>query len=155
MAYRGNAAYQLDFEQQAWEIPARGLSVHEGGASVVRPHVDPMADLFALVKAVIVLTAMLFVLGGARVALTAQTVSVLKEVSVAEATLDSAYDTRTELRVERSALSSADRIQRIATENYGMVYASEVETLVLPQASETSADDAQSGAAAGGVDSMA
>ena len=155
MAYRGNAAYQLEFEQQAWEIPARGLSVHEGGTSVARPHVDPMADLFTLVKAVIVLTAMLFVLGGARVALTAQTVSVLKEVSVAEATLDSAYDTRTELRVERSALSSADRIQRIATENYGMVYASEVETLVLPQASETSADDAQSGTAAGGVDSMA
>jgi cell division protein FtsL len=155
MAYRGNAAYQLDFEQQAWEIPARGLSVHEGGATSARPHVDPMADLFMVAKAVIVLTVMLFVLGGARVALTAQTVSVLKEVSVAEATLDGAYDTRTELRVERSALSSADRIQRIATENYGMVYASEVETLVLPQTSETSADDAQSGAAAGNADSMA
>ena len=150
MAYRGNAAYQLDFEQQAWEIPARGLSVHEGGATGARPHVDPMADLFAVAKAVIVLTVML-----ARVALTAQTVSVLKEVSVAESTLAGAYDTRTELRVERSALSSADRIQRIATENYGMVYASEVETLVLPQASETSADDAQSGAVAGDVDSMA
>lgn len=155
MAYRGNAAYQLDFEQQAWEIPARGLSVHEGGATGARPHVDPMADLFMVAKAVIVLTVMLFVLGGARVALTAQTVSVLKEVSVAEATLDGAYDTRTELRVERSALSSADRIQRIATENYGMVYASEVETLVMPQDSETSADDAQSGKVAGAVDSMA
>lgn len=155
MAYRGNAAYQLDFEQQAWEIPARGLSVHEGGAAGTRSHADPMADVFALAKAAIVLTAMLFVLGGARVALTAQTVSVLKEVSVAEATLDSAFDTRTELRVERSALSSADRIQRIATENYGMVYASEVETISLPQDGGTSADDAQSAEVASDADSMA
>ena len=39
--------------------------------------------------------------------------------------------TRTELQMERSALSSADRIQQIATENYGMVYASEVDTVTL------------------------
>ena len=39
--------------------------------------------------------------------------------------------TRTELQVERSALSSADRIQRIATQNYGMVYATEVDTVVI------------------------
>lgn len=155
MAYQSGAAYQLDVSQQAWEMPARGLSVHEGGRTGARGASDTLAQLISLVKVAVVLTVVMFVVGGVRVALTAQTVSLLKEVSAAEATVESAYDARTELRVERSALTSADRIQRIAVENYGMVYASEVDTVVLPQAQETSADDAQSAGQAATADPMA
>ena len=101
--------------------------------------------------------AMVFVLGAARVALTAQTVTMLEDISVAEGTVAAARITRTELQVERSALSSADRIQRIATENYGMVYASDVDTVTISLEEDTaaSADDAQSVDGADDVNAVA
>ena len=73
--------------------------------------------------------------------------SSLKQVAAAESSVKEERVMRTELQMERSVLASADRIQRIATKNYGMVYATEVDTVVLSQredvADDASADDAQ------------
>ena len=148
MAYQGNTAYQLDYSQNTWEVPVgRGLSLHEGGGidAQVRRQTSSMAGLVRLVVAA---TIALALLGVCRVALTVRTVSALQDLSEIESNVSQALDTRTALQVERSVLSATDRLQRIATENYGMVYASEVDTINIqtsatPQG-EASADAAQS-----------
>lgn len=148
MAYQGNTAYQLDYSQNTWEVPVgRGLSLHEGGGidAQVRRQASSMTGIVRLVVAA---TIALALLGVCRVALTVRTVSALQDLSEIESNVSQALDTRTELQVERSVLSATDRIQRIATENYGMVYASEVDTINIqtsatPQG-EASADAAQS-----------
>ena len=145
--YQGSAAYQLDANRNSWELPvSRPLSVHEGGGLDARSRAEASSSLMFVIKMAVAAMAMVFVLGAARVALTAQTVTMLEDISVAEGTVAAARITRTELQVERSALSSADRIQRIATENYGMVYASDVDTVTISLEEDTaaSADDAQS-----------
>lgn len=152
MRYQGSAAYQLDASQRAWEVPvSRPLSVHEGGRLDARARQGVSSSFMGLVRMAIVVAVAFVTIGSVRIGLTAATVSCLRDIAVAEANVSKALDTRTDLRIERSALSSADRIQRIATENYGMVYASSVDTVVLPDpdaeagegAEEASADDAQ------------
>ena len=145
MAYQGNAAYDFGVYQDVLEVPVHApLSVHEGGGLDVRSRNAAASSISALVKTVVAITLALFVIGGVRVALTAHTVSLLTEVSEAESTLAQARDDRTELQVERSALTSTDRIQRIATENYGMAYATEVDTISIDvEEPEASAEDAQ------------
>ena len=142
MAYLGSTAYQLDPSRQAWEAPARRqLEVHEGGRRAARSREASAPSHVAVVVAAIVLSVFLAVLGLARVALTVQNVVLLQDLNVAESTVEQAYDMRTELQIERSALTSADRIQRIATQNYGMVYGTDVESITIPVA-EASADEA-------------
>lgn len=150
MAYQGSAAYQLDSRQRAWEVPvSRPLTVHEGGRLDARARQGASSSFVGAVRAIVVVAVTFVVLGSARVAITAATVSCLRDVNAATSTVEEARDMRTELQVERSALSSADRIQRIATQNYGMVYASDVDTIALSgqgsgdDAAEASADDAQ------------
>ncbi len=147
MAYQGSAAYQLESSQRTWEVPvSRPLTVHEGGRLDARARQGASASLVSLVRMLVTLAVAFVVLGSVRVALTAATVNCLRDISSAELTVERARDTRTELQVERSALSSAERIQRIATQNYGMVYANDVETITVSQeqqaADEASADDA-------------
>ena len=146
MAYQGNMAYQLDYSQETWEVPvSRGLSLHEGGGLDARVRREA-SSVGVLVRSAILVTLVLALIGAARVALTTQTVSLLSDISATERSVNKALDTRTELQVERSVLSATDRIQRIATENYGMVYASEVDTINIEQdmAQAASADAAQS-----------
>lgn len=148
MSYQSSVAYQLDATRSTWGAPARGhISVHEGGGLDARVERESAARTSSLARIAVAVTFAFVLLGAARVALTAQTVTLLKQVSTAEATVKAAFDTRTELRVERSTLTNADRIQRIATENYGMVYALDVDTISLEQGDEgaASADAAQEG----------
>ena len=145
--YQGSAAYQLDANRNAWELPVqRPLSVYQGGDLDARSRREADFSLAVVVKLVLAFAVVAFVLGAARVALTAHTVTLLSDISTAERTVAQARITRTELQVERSALSSVDRIQRIATENYGMVYATDVDTVTISLEDEesASADDAQS-----------
>lgn len=152
--YQGNVAYQLDTMPQA--LPRRrSLSVVEGGRSASRAP-QPLAALATLA---VVFALSFAVLGAARVALTTATVTSLRDIERAEMNVAEQRNTMTELKVERSALSSADRIQRIATENYGMVYATEVDTVVVDLASEAdgemSAEDAQEAPPAEGASNEA
>ena len=146
MRYQGSAAYQLDASQRAWEVPvSRPLSVHEGGGLGTRGRSASSFDIAAAVRLVVAFALAVVVLGSVRIVLTTQTVTLLKQVNVAENTVAEAMDTRTALKVERSALTSTDRIQRIATENYGMIYAAEVDSISIATKGEAaSADAAQS-----------
>jgi len=150
MRNQGSTAYQLDAYQNVVEAPARRpLSVHEGGGLGTRGRSANSFDIVSAVRLVVAFTVAVVLLGGVRIALTTQTVTLLKQVNVAENTVAEAMDTRTALKVERSALTSTDRIQRIATENYGMVYAAEVDTIsIASRGKAASADDAQSADAA-------
>ena len=134
MYYEGSAAYQLD-TRQATALPRRRqLSVYDGGRDRFRnQRTRTAAAPQSLIAAVAVLVITFAVLGAIRVAITTATVTCLRQLETAETHVAAEYDTRTELQVERSALASADRIQRIATDNYGMVYATEVDSVVLPQ----------------------
>ncbi len=145
MAYQGSAAYRLDASQQAWEVPARrSLEVMEGGGLDARARQGVTPGFSVLVRLAVVFAVMFAVLGGVRVTLAAATVSCLREASSVETDVSEARDVRTELQVERSVLSSADRIQRIATENYGMIYATDVDSItVRDEYLPASADDAQ------------
>lgn len=143
MRYQGSAAYQLDNTQRAWETPVRRpLSVHEGGRLSAQANQNSLA---ARLRAVVFCMVAVVLVAGIRVGVIAATVQCLSDVNETQVVVDEARETRTELRVERSALSSADRIQRIATQNYGMVYASDVDTITLREdaPSTASADDAQ------------
>ena len=85
MAYHGNAAYQLDVYGQAQAIPSRRpLSVHEGGGLDARARSERSARVAPLVGVVVALTLALAIVGALRVAITAQTVRLLGEVSIAE-----------------------------------------------------------------------
>ncbi|MDI9589724.1 MAG: hypothetical protein QM302_01515 [Acidobacteriota bacterium] len=149
MAYQGSAAYRIDAYQDAWGTPVRRpLSVHEGGQGRLARTNAP-ASASALVRVALTLGLAFGILGGVRVALTTVTVNLLREVATAQATVEQAQVTRTELQVERSALSSADRIQRIATENYGMAYATDVDTITLRDEAPSSAEDANASDDAG------
>ena len=146
MMYQGSAAYQLDY-RQAQTLPVRRpLSVVEGGRNSRRASQTASAPARALAL-VLALGVCFAVLGAIRIAFTTATVTSLRQIERAESSLAEEQATMTELQVERSVLSSADRIQRIATQNYGMVYASEVDTVVIDlettEAGEGSAEAAQ------------
>ena len=146
MMYQGSAAYQLDYRQTSALPVRRPLSVVEGGRGSRSASQASTAPARALAL-VVALGLCLAILGAIRIAFTTATVTSLREIERAESTLAEERATMTELQVERSVLSSADRIQRIATQNYGMVYASEVDTVVIdldtPSAEEGSAEAAQ------------
>ena len=141
MRYMGGAAYQLD-AQQSWEVPVgRQLKVHRGGGlDAQRARQSSPATL---VVAFVALTVVLALVGCVRIFLTTATVSTLKEVSVAEQVVEGERVTRAQLQMEHSALTAADRIQRIATENYGMVYASDIDTVTLDLSATSEADGSE------------
>ncbi len=131
MRYQGSAAYKLD-SSAAWEVPVRrSLTVVEGECLGSRSRRNPAPVSFSLPVVVVAAIVLIAFVGAIRVTVTAATVQCLTDINVAERTVAAERVTRTELQMERSALSSADRIQQIATENYGMVYASEVDTVTL------------------------
>ncbi len=149
MAYQSNLAFQLDANREAQVLPSpRPLSLHEGGGVDARVRHEASHSLSLLVRSVVAITLVLAVLGGLRVVLTVQTVNTLKHVNEVESNVSEALDARNELMMERSVLSNTDRIQRIATENYGMIYANEVETITVKQAVADEAQDVQDADAA-------
>lgn len=158
MAYQGSAAYRLDANQEVWEVPARrSLQVMEGGGLDARARAGVTPGFVTLARLAALFVVLFMVFGAVRVTLTTATVSCLREVSTVETQVSEARNTRTELQVERSVLSSVDRIQRIATENYGMVYATDVDTISVRDEylKTASADDAQMANDAGEADSIA
>lgn len=148
MLFQGNAAYELAY-QDVLDAPVREpLSVHQGGGLDARFDSEAMSSLAKVIKIAIAATFIFVVFGGARVALTTQTVQALQNVREVRDTLADATDMQTQLQIERSALLSSDRIQKIATESYGMVYASEVDTISIDAGQTQGSPSADSAAAA-------
>lgn len=158
MSYRGSAALRLDNaqvrEQRAPEREAPAFEVIEGGGLDARAR-RGVGDLFlSRVRLGVIAVCAVVAIGGLRVTLSAATVSALASANDLRTQVSAAEDANAALQIERSADSSSQRITRIATQNYGMVHATQVETLDLSEkdeeaeASTTQASAQKAGAAA-------
>lgn len=131
MMYTGSEAYRLDASEGALnQRRARpSFEVVEGAGldAQVRRGVSP--SFLARVRVVAIVAVVLAVLGIARVGVFAATVSVLSDNTTMRSDLKEARSTEDELKIERSVLSSSSRIDRIATQNYGMVRADSSEKM--------------------------
>jgi|GEM_PF-1501636 hypothetical protein len=124
MRYQGSEAFDLTrreaARQDAWQDP---FVVVEGG------HLDEDARRGVsrefLVRAAVVCGALvfLFAIGWIRVSLTTTAVALMEDNVSLSSDIRDAESLTDDLASERSLLRSADRIIRIATQNYGMVYA--------------------------------
>lgn len=131
--YEGSAARRLDaFEEEYARSSARSsLRVYEGAGldAQVRRGVSP--QFIAMLKTLAVAAVVLVTLCFARIGIYSAAVSVLAQNSTMRTELKDAKAERDELRIERSVLSSSNRIDRIATQTYGMVLADGSETLTV------------------------
>jgi cell division protein FtsL len=82
-------------------------------------------------KAAIAAVAVVMALGFLAVFLTSNTVAILQANSQMSSEIQELTDLNSELRIECSLLSRSERIAQIATQNLGMMYASEAQPLSL------------------------
>lgn len=136
MAYRGSEAYVL--EETAYELEPRSsrqdvshLQTVRGGRLDSEAARSVSRVFWTRAKLVTITLLTIFALGAVRVALTVATVSTLSATTSMKAQLTEAQDTNDQLRISHSILSSESRISRIATQNYGMSYDSDRETINL------------------------
>lgn len=154
MAYMGSEATRLD-------APERGRHTHSGPALEVVEGAGLDAEVrrgitrrfWGLWRAGIALAVCLACLFGVRVAVLSAAVSVLSENSSMRSQLKQANAQLDGLQIERSVLASNSRVERIATQTYGMVEASGIEQMSARgtgsdnggAASSASADSADAG----------
>ena len=125
MRYQGSEAYSFDAAERAYErrslreAPSFEVVLGGGFDAQARRGVSP--QFVARVRTALLATALLVTLGFARVAITAQTVTLLQDNADLSTQISEAEDLASDLSIERSVLSSNARISRIATQNYGMV----------------------------------
>ena len=144
MAYTGSEATRLD-------APERGRLTHSGPALEVVEGAGLDADarrgvsarFWGLWRASIVLVVCLACLFGVRVALLSAAVPVLSENSSMRSELKQAQDQIDGLQIERSVLASNSRVERIATQVYGMVKAGGTEQMDAADAASAPAEDPQ------------
>jgi len=143
MAFEGSAARRLDqdlrtgYEAQRESRPSFEVFEGKGLDAQVRQGVSPL--FLSLMKLAAVVAVAIAVLGAMRVALTAATVSTLQANNSLEIQIDDAINYCKDLQVDRSVYASATRIDRIATQNLGMEYCSDAETVVMPTGEDESA----------------
>lgn len=148
--YEGSAARRMDAFEEAYAQPRSraSLRVYEGAGldAQVRRGVSPqlIAALKVAAAAVLVLATFCFV----RIGIYSASVSVLAENTAMRTQLKETRAERDELRIERSVLSSSSRIERIATQTYGMVLANGSETLTVGAAAAAAEAAAAEAAAA-------
>lgn len=145
MRYQGSEAFDLDMQTSAHEEEprrARSLYVVQGG------HLDAdarrgVSDRFVRnARLVVVAVVVLCVLGALRVFLTANTVALSQNNLKLQTEIRQANELNDELQAERSLLSSASRIKKIATQNLGMVYNPATTSIDAQQGSVDAAQDA-------------
>ncbi|MBQ9004938.1 MAG: cell division protein FtsL [Atopobiaceae bacterium] len=139
MSYRGTEAPRLDFVERQWDYQVAerpSFDVFEGGGADARARRGVTMDFVLHMRLAMLAIAAFMVLGAARVALTTATVTHLQSNLQLQASIEEAEAVNSSLRIERSVLSNTSRITRIATQNYGMVYATEHDRVSLPTAEE-------------------
>jgi len=139
MSYRGTEAPRLDFVERQWdyEVAERpSFDIVEGGGADARVRRGVTSDFLVQVRLVVLAIAAFVALGAGRVALTTATVTCLQSNLQMQASIEEAEAANSSLRIERSVLSNTSRITRIATQNYGMVYATEHDRVSLPTKEE-------------------
>ena len=153
MRYQGSEAYSMRAAERElecpYERPATSFEVVSGGGLDAQARRGVSHEFLARARTVAAVALFLFVLGLARVALSAATVAVLQTNSDLTTQIEEAEKLSSDLRIERSVLSSNARISRIATQNYGMVLPSDHVTVSLSQGDDASAATSDGDAAQG------
>lgn len=148
--YQGSEALRLDVSERVQPLhsPRASFEVVEGAGLDARARRGVTPQFLARVRAFAAVAVVVAVLALARVALFASTVGVLAENTSMRTELKDARSAQDGLQVERSILSNAQRIDRIATQTYGMVKAGSEEQMDASSASAGASATAAEGASA-------
>ncbi len=131
MRYSGSEAYELNSNAPERAQGRVSLRAIDGGRLDARARREVSPSLVRVVSFLAALAIVLFVAGGISVALTSGTVALLQANSTTSSSIKEIEAQNGDLRIERSLLTRADRITRIAEQNLGMVYASDAHVIEL------------------------
>lgn len=143
MRYQGSEARRLETaerrrSQQRTIERISSFEVLEGAGldAKIRQGVSPL--FMRRVRMVLIAAAIFIVLGLARVALYSATLGSLMANENLRSEIETAQATNIDLEMNMTTLSNASRIDRIATQNYGMVAPTSTETITLEDQSAAS-----------------
>ena len=151
MAYAAQEAFALNASQRARELqrPQPQFEVVEGAGLDARARQGVSPEFVTAIRRAVVAVLIVCSIGAARVSLYTQAVTSLSASTEIRAQIKEAQALEADLRVTKSVLGDVSRIERIATENYGMVLGEEQETIrvTLPGTGEESAETPSDSAA--------
>lgn len=144
MTYMGTEAYDLDASRGAFAPQgARSFETIEGAGLDARERAGVSRQVLSTLKVLAVVAAVFMVLSAARVGVFTYAATILSQNSTMRSELKEARSLQDDLRVQRSVLSSASRIDRIATQSYGMVLAGDSVKLAAGDAEAAAAAEAE------------
>lgn len=144
MTYMGTEAYDLDASRGAFAPQgARSFETIEGAGLDARERAGVSRQVLSTLKVLAAVAAVFMVLSAARVGVFTYAATILSQNSTMRSELKEARSLQDDLRVQRSVLSSASRIDRIATQSYGMVLAGDSVKLAVGDAEAAAAAEAE------------
>ena len=144
MTYMGTEAYDLDASRGAFAPQgARSFETIEGAGLDARERAGVSRQVLSALKVLAAVAAVFMVLSAARVGVFTYAATILSQNSTMRSELKEARSLQDDLRVQRSVLSSASRIDRIATQSYGMVLAGDSVKLAVGDAEAAAAAEAE------------
>ena len=144
MTYMGTEAYDLDASRGAFAPQgARSFETIEGAGLDARERAGVSRQVLSTLKILAVVAAVFMVLSATRVGVFTYAATILSQNSTMRSELKEARSLQDDLRVQRSVLSSASRIDRIATQSYGMVLAGDSVKLAVGDAEAAAATEAE------------
>lgn len=144
MTYMGTEAYDLDASRGAFAPQgARSFETIEGAGLDARERAGVSRQVLSALKVLAAVVAVFMVLSAARVGVFTYAATILSQNSTMRSELKEARSLQDDLRVQRSVLSSASRIDRIATQSYGMVLAGDPVKLAVGDAEAAAAAEAE------------
>lgn len=144
MTYMGTEAYDLDASRGAFAPQgARSFETIEGAGLDARERAGVSRQVLSTLKVLAAIAAVFMVLSAARVGVFTYAATILSQNSTMRSELKEARSLQDDLRVQRSVLSSASRIDRIATQSYGMVLAGDPVKLAVGDAEAAAAAEAE------------
>lgn len=144
MTYMGTEAYDLDASRGAFAPQgARSFETIEGAGLDARERAGVSRQVLSTLKVLAVVAAVFMVLSAARVGVFTYAATILSQNSTMRSELKEARSLQDDLRVQRSVLSSASRIDRIATQSYGMVLAGDSVKLAVGDAETAASAEAE------------
>lgn len=144
MTYMGTEAYDLDASRGAFAPQgARSFETIEGAGLDARERAGVSRQVLSTLKILALVAAVFMVLSAARVGVFTYAATILSQNSTMRSELKEARSLQDDLRVQRSVLSSASRIDRIATQSYGMVLAGDSVKLAAGDAEAAAATEAE------------
>lgn len=144
MTYMGTEAYDLDASRGAFAPQgARSFETIEGAGLDARERAGVSRQVLSTLKVLAAVAAIFMVLSAARVGVFTYAATILSQNSTMRSELKEARSLQDDLRVQRSVLSSASRIDRIATQSYGMVLAGDSVKLAAGDAEAAAAVEAE------------